>query len=110
RTIDADGKIDLSGFTGKDLASSAKGTLHFDWRRGAIAARQNASLPMAGVAPALARFDRWTADAAIADGKITLKQNEVQEGSQKRAVEGTLAFGTPPKVSLAAPHEAQAKR
>ena len=110
RTFDAEGKIDLSGFTDKDLASSVKGTLHFDWRRGAMAARQDASLPIAGVPPALARFDRWTADADIADGKIALKQNEVQQGSQKRAVEGTLAFGNPPKVSLAAPREAQAKR
>ena len=37
-TFDADGKIDLSGYTDKDLAGSAKGTLHFEWRHGAIAA------------------------------------------------------------------------
>jgi len=110
RTIDAEGKMGLSGFTDKDLAASAKGTLHFDWRRGVMAEQPESSSPMDAVPPALTRFDRWTADADIADGKIALKKNEVQQGSQKRAVEGTLAFGNPPKVSLAAPREAQAKR
>ncbi len=35
--IKADGKIALSGFTAKDLAASAKGTLDFDWRTGGMA-------------------------------------------------------------------------
>ena len=33
----ANGKIDLSGFTSTDLAASAKGTLHFEWRHGVVA-------------------------------------------------------------------------
>ncbi len=33
----ADGKVELTGFAGKDLKSSAKGTLHFEWRHGAVA-------------------------------------------------------------------------
>lgn len=110
RTFDAEGKIELSGFTDKDLAASAKGTLHFDWRHGAMAAQLGASLPMDDVSPALARFDRWTADANIADGKIALKKNEVQLGSRKRAVEGTLTLGDPPKVSFALPRDTQARR
>ena len=31
----ASGKMELGGFAAKDLAASAKGTLHFDWRHGA---------------------------------------------------------------------------
>jgi uncharacterized protein involved in outer membrane biogenesis len=119
--LDADGKIDLSGFTDKDLTGSAKGTLHFEWRHGAINAQgsgqmrvlsaRSAALPATAlVPPALARFDRWTADAEIADGAVTLKQNEVRQGVRKRAVEATVTFGDPPKVAFTAPKETQAKR
>jgi hypothetical protein len=107
RTIDGEGKIELSGFTGKDLAASVKGTVHFDWRHGAVdvGSSDSFSLP-----PALARFDRWMADAEIADGKVSLKNNEVQQGFRKSAVDGTLTLGHPPKVSFVAPKETQAKR
>jgi hypothetical protein len=68
-------------------------------------------LPAAAlVPPSLARFDWWSADAAIADGAITLKQNEVRQGVRARAVEATVTFGDPPKVAFTAPKEAQAKR
>ena len=103
----ADGKMDLSGFTDKDLAASAKGTLHFDWHHGVVAPVEDPSSP----APAaFARFDRWTADAAIANGVITLQQNQAQQGPRKQAIEGTLTFANPPKVTLATPKEAQARR
>jgi hypothetical protein len=98
-SFDADGKIDLSGFTSKDLAGSAKGTLHFEWRRGA-----------AGAPPALAHFDRWAADAEIADGAATLKQSEAQHGAHRDPVEATLIFGDPPKAVFAASKETAAKK
>jgi hypothetical protein len=118
--IDAGGKIELSGFTDKDLADSVKGTLHFDWRHGA------ASLPAGGhgsdlaesrgklaaaalLPPALARFDRWTAEAEIADGRIALKENRVQRGFRKQSVEATLTLGDPPKIVFVAPKVALAK-
>jgi hypothetical protein len=110
RTLDGEGKIELSGFTDKDLGASVKGTLHFDWRHGAMAAQQDSSLTTVVVPAALAHFDRWTADAEIADGTVTLKQNEVEQGARKHAVDATLSLGTPPKVSFAAPKETQAKR
>jgi uncharacterized protein involved in outer membrane biogenesis len=106
RTFNADGKIDLSGFTDKDLAASVKGTLHFDWQRGAMTDPEaSVDLPAA-----LSRFDRWTADADIANGAITLKQNQVQQGSHKKAVEAALTLGNPPKVTFTGPKETQAKR
>ena len=110
RTIDADGKIDLSGFTGKDLADSVNGTLHFDWRIGVVAAQESASSDTVEVPQVLAHFDRWTADADIANGTITLKENQVQQGSRKRAVQGALTLGEQPRVSFVVPGVTQAKR
>ena len=43
-TFNASGKIELSGYIAKDLANSAKGTLHFEWFHGTIAQH----LPHAG--------------------------------------------------------------
>ena len=101
----ADGKIALSGFTAPDLAASAKGILHFDWRRGAIDAG-----PVAGFPAQLARFDRWTADAAIANAALVLGQNQVEQGSRKQPVEATLTLADPPRATFAQPKETQAKR
>jgi len=100
-SFNGDGKIDLAGFTGKDLASSAKGVVHFDWRQGAFSGRSvSTSAPLP---PVLARFDHWTADAEIADGAVTLKENKVQQGSRKSPVEASVTFGDPPKVTFVAP-------
>jgi hypothetical protein len=109
-TFDANGKIDLSGYTGKDLASSAKGALHFEWGHGAIGGQVAAASKTASVPPALVHFDRWAADAAIANGTITLGQNQVQRGGQQRAVEGALTFGEPAKASFTAPRETQTEK
>jgi hypothetical protein len=54
----------------------------------------------------LTRFDRWTADAEIADGAITLKQNQVQQGVRKRAVEASVALGDPARVAFTTPKAA----
>jgi hypothetical protein len=119
--IDADGKIELSGFTDKDLADSVKGTLRFDWRHGAVSApagghggeltESPAALPAtASVPSALVRFDHWTAEAGIANGTITLNQNQVRRGTRKQAVEATLTLGNPPKVTFVASKEEQPKR
>jgi hypothetical protein len=86
------------------------GTLHLDWQLGAVAALENAESPAAAVPAALGRFDRWTGDAEIANGTITLKQNQVQQGFRKRAVQGALTLGDHPTVSFVAPSETQAKR
>lgn len=91
--IDANGKVELIGYTGDDLAGSAKGTLHFEWHHGAVA----------GALPQLTRFDRWTAEAAIADGKVTLGQNEVMQGSRKQVVEATIPLTIPTKMTIGTP-------
>ena len=99
--FDANGKVELSGYAEKDLISTAKGRMHFDWLKGAIG----------GNAPAaLARFDHWNADAEIGGGVITLQQNQVQKGAQKASVEAAATFGSPAKITFLAPKEALAKR
>jgi AsmA family len=110
--LSGNGNLDLSGYTGDDLSASAKGTLHFEVRRGIIAA---AKLETAGspskppiIPAALARFDRWTADATIANGNIQLGQNHIIAGSRKRSVDATITFGDPPQLSFPAPKEARA--
>ena len=102
--IDGAGKIALSGFADKDLAASATGTLHFDWRHGALNADPASQLPKA-----LARFDLWTADAAIDHGAVTLQQNQVQQGSRKSTVAAAIPFADPPKVVFA-PQRTLAKK
>jgi hypothetical protein len=115
--LTADGKIELSGFTDKDLADSAKGTLHFEWRHGEVSAegggKAESSAPASVTAPVpdvLARFDRWTADAEIANGTITLKQNQVQQSGRKRAVEASVTLADPPKVTFPVTHETTARK
>jgi hypothetical protein len=88
-TFEANGKVDLSGYMEADLMASAKGSVHFEWKHGVAGAQ---------VPAPLARFDRWTADAEIANGSVTLKQNEVQHGAKKASVEAALTFSTSPKV------------
>ena len=102
-SFDAEGRIDLAGFTDKDLADSVKGALHFEWQHGSMGGS-------GGVPAALARFDRWTADAEIANGTVTLKENEVRLGMRKRAVAAALTLGDPPKVAFSMPNEGTAKR
>ena len=102
--FDADGKIELSGYTGKDLADSAVGRLHFDWRQGSVASGPSP------IPPALARFDRWTGEAEIARGAITIKENQIQQGTRKLATEANVTLDTPPRVTFAPAKEATPKR
>lgn len=108
--FDADGDIQLSGYSGEDLAASAKGTLHFDCRRGAVGNQPSASSKAEPVPKMLGRFDRWTGDAAIANGTITLGQNQIAAGGRKQSVDATVTFADPPVVSFAAPKEAHAQK
>ncbi|MFY9855608.1 MAG: AsmA family protein [Terracidiphilus sp.] len=95
--FNGNGKIELAGFTGNDLAASAKGTFHFEWRRGTVAA------PSGFVPSALARFDRWTADAEIANGALTLKDNQAKRGAHTAPVQATVTLADSPKVTFSAP-------
>jgi hypothetical protein len=62
------------------------------------------------VPPPLARFDRWTGDAEIADEAITLKRNQVQRGAHKVAVEASVTLSDPPKFTFVPSKQAPAGR
>jgi hypothetical protein len=102
--FDGNGKIELSGFTGSDLAASAKGALHFEWQHGTISSTS-------GFVPTeLTRFDRWTADAEVANGVLTLKENQVKRGAHMQPVQATITLADPPKIAFAAPRQTPSKR
>jgi hypothetical protein len=97
--IDGNGKVALSGFADTDLASSATGALHLDWRRGSVISPD---------APkAIAHFDRWTADASVNHNAVTIKDNQAQQGARKSSVEATITFGDPPEISYGESRPAQ---
>ncbi len=99
--LNGNGKVELSGYTAKELAGSAHGTLHFECRRGAVG-NQPPKSPKAEAVPAvLSRFEQWTADATISNGGVTLDQNSVTAGGRKQPVGATVKFGDPPVVSFA---------
>jgi hypothetical protein len=107
--LNGNGKIELSGYTAKDLAASAHGALHFECRRGAIGNQPSESSRAGPVPATLGRFDRWIADAAIAGGGLTLDQRFVTSGARKQSVQATVTFGDPPVVRFAAPKQVVAK-
>ncbi|HEY2467662.1 MAG TPA: AsmA family protein [Terracidiphilus sp.] len=98
--FDGDGKIKLTGFEGKDLAGSAKGAIHFVWKKGTVPGRTTSPDATPPVPPMLARFDQWTADAEIAGGVVTLKDNQVRQGKRTSGVKGSITFADPPKVTF----------
>lgn len=99
--MDAGVKVELSGFTDKDLAASAKGDLHFEWRHGVVA----------GVPGGLpARFDRWSGDAEISNGSIALKDNQLAAGGRTRRVDASVKLENPPSLAIVPTRETQAKR
>lgn len=93
--FNAYGALAASGYTAQELAGSAHGMLHFDWHRGSVTAAQ--------IPPALSRFDLWSADAALANGAITLTESHAQRGAQKTAVQASAPFATPLKISFVTP-------
>ncbi len=100
------GKIELAGYTGKDLAASANGTLHFAWQHGTVAASSGVSL----LPPSVAHFDSWTADAEIANGVLTLKDNQVKRGVRMVSLQPTVTLAIPPKIVSSAPAPMRGKR
>jgi hypothetical protein len=119
-TVNGSGKVDLEGYTGADLAASAKGSLHIEARYGSIAASARAQSPetaqsgdepdSASIPATLAHFDRLAADATIDDGAITLGANQFLSAGRKRTVAASVSLADPPEISFEAPKTSVAKR
>jgi hypothetical protein len=97
--IDAHGHVELSGFTDRDLASSAKGTLHFEWRRGSL---QQSIGDETAIPKVLAHFDHWSGDATIGDNGASLSASEVGQGWRKVGVDATVTFADQPSIGFSA--------
>ena len=95
--VDGSGEIELSGLTGKDLAASVTGLLQFHWLKGSIPVAAAAKSP----APTPMRFDDWSGEAVIANGKIELKSNTLRQGQHKSSLTGTIPFGAAPHLTAA---------
>src|SRR6185312_8078462 len=108
--IDAKGKIKLSGLTAHELAASATGTMHFDWRGGAVesAVAQRAAVGMETtkfharaqreIPPQLSRFTSFSGDAEIAGGKITLVNSHTMRSGRDHPVDAQLILNGPRKI------------
>ena len=108
RPLDATGKVQLAGLSESELGSSAKGTLHFDWTKGAIADRITEGAD--SVPATLSRFDDWSADAEIANNSVTLGENSIKSGRRTAAVKASVTFGVPPRVTFGGPKPAAPKK
>jgi AsmA family/AsmA-like C-terminal region len=95
--ISGSGTLTLSGFTPADLASSAKGSLNFDWRNGRIA-QQPAD--QAADSPTPTEFTHWTGTAKIDKSALTLGENKLQSSGKTTKAEGSLTFAEKPKLTL----------
>ena len=105
-SIDAQGRVELAGFTDRDLAASANGSLHFEWRHGSLGGPSVQD----SVAKELAHFDRWTADARIAANEANISSSEVQQAAHKSGVDATVTFADSPSVRFAASRTTQSAR
>jgi len=103
--LSGNGNLELSGYTDADLASSAKGDLHFESGQGSISNAKSAvavgAIKSESIPPAaLARFDRWSGDASIANGALHLGQNVAIAGTRNQAVDATITFSDPPQLTF----------
>jgi hypothetical protein len=94
------GHVELAGFSGSDLAASAKGNLHFTWKTGAMAKTAGAEMPAF-----LAHFSSWSGDATIGQGKVELGPNTLKQGAQGITVAATIPLVKALHIHFAVPQE-----
>lgn len=80
-------QLKMAGLTAQDLARSATGTLHWDWKNGSLALAKPPE-PKQALAP----FSDWHGDGAIGNSAIKTSQSLMVRGSHTLPVSGTLSF------------------
>ncbi len=112
--LSGNGNLELSGYTDADLASSAKGDLHFECGQGSISQAKSAiaggAIKSEPIPASLVRFDRWSGDAAIVDGALQLGQNQLSAGIRKHSVEASVIFSDPPHITFPPPKPVRAEK
>ena len=109
KSIDLTGKVELAGFSDSELGSSAKGNLHFNWKKGGVTSRTSEADD--AIPASLTRFDDWSADAEIAGNAVTLGENTAGVGKRTTTIKSSaITFGDPPKVTFSAPKGATAQK
>jgi hypothetical protein len=98
-TVSGSGKIQLSGLTAKDLASSASGEVRFDWPHGSLSTSPNASqaTPSQEI-----RFEDWSGTVAIQGGKAQFGENALVAQKHRASLEGEIPFGGPVRLMIPA--------
>ncbi len=94
----ASGALTLSGFTGDELANSAQGKVHFDWKHGAITAPAG-QIP-AELENSFTHIDTWNGEATVGGGVLKLDANELVADRMKTRIDATVTLTTPAKMSF----------
>lgn len=79
----------MSGSDAQELIRSANGSLHWNWRKGSLAASVSSA---STAAPELMRFDDWSGDATIQDAGISIQQSVLTRGAEATPLSGTISF------------------
>ncbi len=92
------GTADLTtqGGTETQWIASATGSLHFDWTHGNLSSSTSVANIAAG------SFNRWTGQATLQAGRLTLDANKLTRRGHSETLVGTLPFGGPPQLSVSA--------
>jgi hypothetical protein len=92
--ITGSGFLNFTGFTTDDFASSAQGSISFDWPNGRVAQADS---------PLLKAFSLWSGSAPISKSSIHLDGTALRHGARTTKVEGSLTFGPEPELALTTP-------
>ncbi len=92
------GTADLTtqGVTEKQWIASAAGSLRFDWTHGNLSSSTSIASTAAGA------FNRWTGQATLQAGRLTLGANTLTRRGHSETLAGTLPFGGPLQLSVSA--------
>jgi hypothetical protein len=87
-TADFSAHLKMSGFTARELAASATGTVHWNWMKGSLGLQNTLTV----AAQPLFRFDSWSGDARLADSVIRIDHSLLERGAEGIPISGTISL------------------